>query len=60
MDIPKKSTLAHSLHPIDFPPIIYEWIMLTNITASSNTGPTVPVCEEEHGVSEDVTEMITM
>ncbi len=30
--------------------------MSTNITASSNTGPTVPVCEEEHGVSEDVTD----
>ena len=56
MHIPKKSTPAHSLHPIDFPPIVYEWIMSTNITASSNTGQTVPVCEEECGVSEDVTD----
>ena len=30
--------------------------MSTNITASSNTGQTVPVCEEERGVSEDVTD----
>ena len=58
MHIPKKSTPAHSLHPINFtsPPIVYEWIMSTNITASSNTGQTVPIREEERNVSEDVTD----
>ena len=30
--------------------------MLTNRTASSNTGQTVPICEEERSVSEDVTD----
>ena len=58
MHIPRISTLAHSLHPIDFPypPIDYEWIMSSNITAISKTGQTVPICKEEHSVSKDVTD----
>ena len=38
------------------PPINYEWIMSTNMTAISNTGQTVPICKEECSVSEDVTD----
>lgn len=38
------------------PPIDYEWIMSTNITAISNTGQTVPICKEERSVSKDVTD----
>ena len=58
MHIPRISTLAHSLHPIDFPypPIDYKWIISTNITAISNTGQTVPICKEERSVSKDVTD----
>ena len=58
MHIPRKSTLAHSLHPINFPspPIDYEWIMPTIITAISNTGQTVPICKKERSVSTDVTD----
>ncbi len=60
MHIPRKSTLAHSLHPINFPypPIYFEWIMSTNITTSSNTGQTVPICKEERSVSKDMTDDI--
>ncbi len=38
------------------PPIDYEWIMSTNITAISKTGQTVPICKEERSVSKDVTD----
>ena len=56
--IPRISTPAHSQHPIDlpYPPIDYEWIMSTNITAIRNTGQTVPICKEEVSVNEDVTD----